>query len=70
MAGQDPVQLPAGWVAGDRGTCRSCQAPVVWAIHERTGKRSPFDLDRRDAEGRLVNHFAVCPDAGTWRRKR
>lgn len=25
------------------GSCRSCHAPIRWAVHEVTGKRMPLD---------------------------
>lgn len=59
----------------DRGTCRSCGAPVVWVVTAR-GKRMPLDPplvtvvddDGRTHRGR-VSHFATCPDASKHRRK-
>lgn len=80
-----------------REPCRSCRAPVVWAVAE-TGRRMPFDPDPRpDGEWRLAAspagrlpravhvpearraalagellapHWASCPDADRWRRRR
>lgn len=26
-------------------TCRTCHAPVLWVVNERTGKRMPLDLE-------------------------
>jgi hypothetical protein len=66
-----------------RGTCRSCGASITW--YELTsGKRHPFDgeptyVRTAQADGRLVgeidtsfctSHFATCPDAKDWRRRK
>lgn len=32
-------------------TCRSCGAPIIWAKHETTGRRMPFDAEP-DPKGR------------------
>lgn len=64
----------------DPGTCRSCGARVEWATVAATGRRMPFDppvtvLSRLDEYvevdmDRTRSHFATCPDAEAWRRKR
>jgi hypothetical protein len=65
------------------GRCRSCGTPVEWAT-TAAGKRMPFDPPvvrlptLVDEAGSLVqvdmrqtvSHFATCPQAATWRRKR
>ena len=54
--------------------CRSCQAPIVWAEHERTGNRMPLDdvivhtgvrfrLDYSREGGPVVAHL-VATDSG------
>lgn len=47
--------------------CRSCNAEVVWLVHERTGKRAPIDAAPADG-----GNVAVDLEAGTYRivRKR
>lgn len=59
--------LPRGLEVRDRGVCRSCQAPIVWVrpSDPRAGEGiQPYDLLT------AVSHFATCPDAPAWRRKR
>jgi hypothetical protein len=67
-----------------RGTCRSCGKAVTWATSIRTERASPFDelifepqidglVDPLVATvdlGRSVSHFATCPQASAWRRRR
>jgi hypothetical protein len=58
--------IPDGWtfVAQERPShCRSCDAPVIWLVSEKSGSRSPFNPSG-------TSHFSDCPDARTWRRKR
>ena len=67
-------------------TCRSCGAPIDWAV-TAAGKRMPLDVERRDdgnvtfdpdgtarvvpvGKGSRVSHFATCPNAQSHRRKR
>lgn len=47
----------------DLGHCRSCGAEIMWTINEKSGRRSPVNLDG-------VSHFATCPDAAKWRKRR
>ena len=65
--------------------CRTCGAPILWAVTGQ-GKRMPLDVDRRPVlvvEGELddgtaivsqqagyTSHFATCPQADDWRRKK
>lgn len=60
-------QLPEGWTAHDEGECRSCHAPILWAVNDKSGKSSPFDPAKDEAPS--VSHFATCPQAGQWRKK-
>lgn len=53
---------PEGWTAGDIGECRSCLAPVMWAT-TGDGAKNPVNPDG-------VTHFATCPDASSWRRRK
>ena len=43
-------------------TCRSCGAPITW-VKTESGKWMPLDPDG-------TSHFATCPDAAKWRKKR
>lgn len=66
QAAELQAKLPEGWrlgVRNFRGSCRSCSAEILWATHEKTGRRSPFDLAG-------TSHFASCPEAAKWRRSR
>jgi hypothetical protein len=56
--------IPEGWLyLGDIPThCRSCDALVLW-LESTNGKRAPMNPDG-------VSHFATCPDADRWRKKR
>jgi hypothetical protein len=67
------------------GICRSCGRPIEWA-ELMSGARHPFDPPIRPIRsqsvlmgGRVVEevdtttsstHFATCPDAAKWRKKR
>ena len=58
--------LPDGWRWPERkspvGRCRSCRAPVLWALTP-AGKWNPLDADG-------TSHFATCPQAAEHRRPR
>lgn len=67
-------------------TCRSCQAPIIWATTTR-GKSVPIDAEPSE-DGNLTvidgvvhfsklagqkhykSHFATCGDRDAWRRDR
>lgn len=67
----------------EEARCRSCGARIVWVVTDE-GKRTPVDAvpqrrfvptgSRVDGTPRMrirptyVSHFALCPDAGAWRR--
>lgn len=61
--------------SGGRGKCRSCDAPIVW-FRTREGKNIPIDAATVLPEDvnlelpRHVSHFATCPDAAKFRKKR
>lgn len=42
------------------GTCRSCQAPIRWAVSESSGKRIPLDLMPVD-DGNIVETGRTHP---------
>lgn len=54
--------IPEGWQVSDLGACRSCGERIAWCITP-AGKRAPVDPDG-------TSHFATCPQADRWRRKR
>lgn len=68
---------------GERGTCRSCGAAVLW-VETDSGKRMPLDAEpeRRfvieagvsPMKARLRNtyqsHFSTCVDADRWRKEK
>jgi hypothetical protein len=74
------------WAASrQRGVCRSCGHKIEWATVVDTGRKIPLDapVEVRDVsgadDGRLIehidttrskSHFATCPDAAEWRRRR
>jgi hypothetical protein len=62
--------------------CRSCEAPIVWAV-TAGGKASPFDAKpetryvlhpgedgvlRSEAQQTYTSHFATCPQGDVWRQ--
>jgi len=65
------------------GVCRSCRAPLEWAINSVTNKPIPFnapiviqpmldlpaDVQRVDL-ARTTSHFATCPQANDWRKQK
>jgi hypothetical protein len=55
------------WTVTGSGTCRSCQAPVLWC-RTTSGNLSPVDVPRR-AGIETVSHFSTCPNAKQWRRR-
>lgn len=49
-------------------SCASCDGLILWVITPR-GKPMPVDAEP-DSAGRYTSHFATCPDADGWRRRR
>ena len=45
---------------GDAAACRGCGEPIWWVIL-KTGNRAPYTAH-------LLNHFADCPMAETFRK--
>lgn len=45
------------------GGCRSCSAPIVWAVHFETGKKMPIDADPS-----WIGDLILDGGAGTWRK--
>jgi len=67
----------------ESGACKSCQAPVTWAITFPNEKRIPLDGDPVALKTEHHNdhgtiefvaassvHFASCPDARAWSNKK
>jgi hypothetical protein len=68
----------AGWVFDNEGRCRACREPIEWWISP-AGKKAPMTVQvKKDGEGFFakslglirVSHFAVCPNADEFRRKK
>jgi len=66
----------------DRDTCKSCGKEILWG-KMAGGRSAPFDAkagtilleDRDGTKGPRyvrghVSHFATCPQAGDWRKKK
>lgn len=62
-----PFEWPAGG-PGQRASCRSCLAPIWWAVNPKSGKLSPMDHTPPDGQTATVSHFATCPNAKSHRR--
>ena len=68
----------------NKSHCRSCHAPIEWALLLHSKKRMPFDppitaVSQRSVAGNLLltvdtakttTHFATCPHADVWRQRR
>lgn len=73
--GDHAWNLPPGWnLRRDEKptTCRSCNASVLFAIAEKSGRSAPFDpLAPHDVGSKTVSvsHFATCPNAAQHRKK-
>lgn len=66
------------------GTCRSCGRRVEWLTNVQTDRAQPFDVIVTEAAldtlldplvlrvdmARSVSHFATCPQADAWRKRR
>jgi hypothetical protein len=48
-------------MTGAQTTCRSCRAPIVFAVHGTTGRRHPFEAD---AAGVWVIENGIARHAG------
>ena len=46
----------------DKARCRSCGRTIYWVVH-KNGKKVPYTIDGQ-------NHFANCPQADAFRRKK
>ncbi len=58
------------WMASldERGTtCTSCRAACYWC---RTTSGAKMLVDQATKDGKLVSHFATCPDAKKHRKPR
>lgn len=56
--------------------CKSCSAEIVWLVTS-LNKMIPVDADSIDDHGaevfdpdQMTSHFATCPDADKWRKKK
>lgn len=72
------------WEASrESGTCRGCGAPITWAKVVKSKKWMPFTgrvdpiRQYQHDSGRMIDvvdltrsHFATCPAADTFRKKR
>lgn len=68
-----PPVLPAGFAwpgkGATRGYCRSCGAPIWWAVGAKSGRWSPMNSpDPLEPERPVVSHFATCPQAASHRK--
>ena len=65
-----PEDLPE-WVDHLTGASkcngRGCQKMVFWCFTKK-GRKAPLDPDVRDKDGKLVSHWATCPDAKRFRK--
>lgn len=53
---------------GEQGKCRSCGQAIVWEINAK-GHKMPMNPEVQP-NGKRVTHFANCPQAGSWRKKK
>lgn len=64
--------IPDGWTIKPKASalhCRSCQAPILFATNDKTGKASPFyPIPNVHEESVSTSHFATCPQAPSWRK--
>ena len=56
------------YVCGE-GKCGSCKMPVLWC-RTKNAKRIPMDLTAKPVNGKMISHFAVCPDAKQFRKSK
>ncbi len=49
-------------ISKEKRPCRLCQR-TIWMLETKTGKAAPYDDD-------AVNHFASCPHANEFRKKK
>lgn len=56
-------------------SCRGCGADIVW-LKTAEGKSMPVNAETVEAgdqqfeHGRHISHFATCPEAGMFRKKK
>lgn len=48
--------------------CRSCDAPVIWATHVRTGKRAPIDAEPDNRGNVILTGTTYTVEANADRR--
>lgn len=54
---------------GEEASCRSCGMPILWC-RTRNQKRIPMDLTAGPKDGKMISHFAICPNAKRHRKPR
>lgn len=50
-----------------RGTCKKCGEPIIWAQTARNQKWIPI---KEDDDGQYISHFSDCQFADEFRKKR
>ena len=58
--------IALGWKYSNDGRCDACQEPIEWWVSPKNTKH-PM---RRDPDGKIITHFADCPFADKFRRKK
>ncbi len=53
----------AGYKFSDKGQCSKCRASIEWWITPKN-RKTPLD------SGTLITHFATCPNAAEFRKKK
>jgi hypothetical protein len=56
--------IAAGYLYRGQGTCRACQAVVLWYRNSKTSKMMPVDYLTREP------HWSICPGAKDFRSKK
>lgn len=64
----------AGYMYSSEGPCRGCGEPIEWWITP-AGRNMPISIQKAenvlfDSGEKRISHFAVCPEAKTFRKGR